>query len=310
MLPQMRKIITAFSFIPTLLLLACSSEPDSAPTYFDAMERGAGLMQTGDKVVTIAAVGDISCDTRQRLKYPCKDSDVADLIRSRNVDHVVLLGDIQYENGSHKEFLLNFGRIWEDLLPISLPLPGNHEYYQQGAAGYFESFPSQEPPGYYSVNLNETWKIIALNTNDRCRHVGCDSESVQYGWLKEQIQSERKCIIAASHHPRYSSGVHGNAKFMDDIFNLLQDASVPLLLSAHDHHYERFSTNPVQVISGAGGKLLRKARKNDESVVIDDKYGAVFITIVNTKIFIEFADTGGNVLDRTSIDCNIGRVAE
>jgi hypothetical protein len=50
-----------------------------------------------------------------------------------------------------------------------------------------------------------------------------------------------RCTLAFWHHPLYSSGGHGSIPKMRDAWRLLQDAGAELVLSGHDHDYERFA---------------------------------------------------------------------
>lgn len=61
-------------------------------------------------------------------------------------------------------------------------------------------------------------------------------------WLQADLAAHpASCSLAYWHRPRYSSGKHGDnadyAQFWDD----LQAAGVELVLSSHDHDYERFA---------------------------------------------------------------------
>ena len=43
--------------------------------------------------------------------------------------------------------------------------------------------------------------------------------------------------LAYFHHPRYSSGMHGNTAAMQTIWEVLMAHGVDLVLSDHDHDY-------------------------------------------------------------------------
>lgn len=83
---------------------------------------------TTTNTITPAAVGDISCNTSQRLKYPCVNRKVAKVIEKSNPDHELFLGDIQYQSASAKEIRENLARNWAALLDKSIAILGNHEY--------------------------------------------------------------------------------------------------------------------------------------------------------------------------------------
>lgn len=260
------------------------------------------------KPVIIASVGDISCSRTQRASgnYPCADAEVASLIRDKQPDHLFLLGDIQYQSHTVKNFQENFAPVWSDLIPIAKPVAGNHEYAEGGARGYYATWAKHPKPGYYSFDVNSRWVVVVMNTNDECRFVHCGKGSDQYVWLESELQkNESKCVVVMAHHPRYSSGVHGSSKFMNDSFELMTQYGVDILLSGHDHHYERFDTRPVQFVVGTGGKDLRRVGTPVEgSIFFSDKhYGALFMSVTDRGADLEFVSTDNIVVDRTTITC-------
>ena len=257
---------------------------------------------TTTNTITLAAVGDISCNTAQRLKYPCVDRKVSKAIERLNPDHVLLLGDIQYQSASVKEISENFARNWAPLLDRSMAIPGNHEYRTPGAKGFFNFFTSVPERGYYTVKLNDMWSILAINTNDKCEIVRCDEGSKQYRWIERQLQ-ELRCVIAISHHPRFSTGEHGSNIFMKDIYRLLRKYKVPVLLSGHDHHYERFTTKVAQYVVGTGGKDLREASGAMNSIEIDDNFGFLEIKLNAENLKTMFQGLTLSEMDSHEILC-------
>jgi hypothetical protein len=122
---------------------------------------------------------------------------------------------------------------------------GNHEYITN-ATGYEEYFGrSSTPDGttYYSFELG-TWHLIALDSN--CWAVPCGPGSPQYEWLKSDLQAATSrgdgiCQVAYFHHPRFSSGLHGDNRFVSPLWRLLYTYGVDVVLNGHDHSYERFA---------------------------------------------------------------------
>ena len=119
------------------------------------------------------------------------------------------------------------------------PVPGNHEYHTSGAKGYFGYWGAQAKPNgtsYYSFDLGD-WHVVALDFE-----IGLGSSSSQAKWLKSDLAASRKrCKLAYLHKPRWSSGRHGNSSGLADVYKILYDDRVTLLLSGHDHDYERFA---------------------------------------------------------------------
>ncbi|MET0619346.1 MAG: metallophosphoesterase, partial [Thermoanaerobaculia bacterium] len=156
---------------------------------------------------------------------------------------VFTLGDNVYPNGTAKQFLECYDPSWGRHKARTRPVPGNHDYRTQGAAGYFGYFGSAagDPrTGYYAYDLG-TWRVLVLNSN--CRQIGgCGPGSAQEKWLKQDLaENPRPCTVAMWHHPRYSSGEHGDDTDMRHIWKVLYDADADLVLAGHDHTYERFA---------------------------------------------------------------------
>jgi phage-related protein len=60
-------------------------------------------------------------------------------------------------------------------------------------------------------------------------------------WLKQDLAAHANaCTLAYWHEPRFSSGQHGNAQQMATIWNDLVAAHADVVLSGHNHDYERF----------------------------------------------------------------------
>jgi calcineurin-like phosphoesterase family protein len=291
----MKRFVIAL--FPIVLISSCSSAVSTSTSTTEAEKR-----------TVVAAVGDISCSGSQRRSgnYPCVDAEVAELVRGQQPDQLWLLGDIQYNSHTVKNFQENFGAIWVDLIPVAKPIAGNHEYAEGGARGYYATWTKHPKPGYYSFDINDNWFVVAMNTNDECRFVSCDKGSEQYLWLESELQKNaNKCIIVMAHHPRYSSGVHGSSRFMKDSFDLMTQHGVDIFLSGHDHHYERFDTQPTQFVVGTGGKDLRHIRDIEVGSVFVSNvhHGALFMDIYDRTAKIEFISVDQRVQDETTINC-------
>jgi hypothetical protein len=200
-----------------------------------------------DGTVLIAA-GDIGdCDGHG-------DEATAKLVKTLK-GTIVTLGDDAYPSGSKQDYSRCFGRSWGSVKRRIHPTPGNHDYDTSGASGYFDYFGSaagDRDKGFYSYDLG-AWHIIVLNSN--CGAVGgCDANSEQGQWLSEDLQNHHTtCILAYWHHPLYSSGTeHGGDPATRPLWQALYDEGADVVLSGHEHNYERFSPQD------AAGKIDRK----------------------------------------------------
>lgn len=162
---------------------------------------------------------------------------------------VFTTGDNVYDDGSAAEFANCYDPSWGRHRARTRPSPGNHDYHTAGAAGYYAYFGAAAgpPAGYYAYDLGQ-WRIYALNSN--CGDIGgCGLGSAQYTWLSADLAANpRACVAAYWHHPRWSSGAeHGSHTFMGPIWQALYDAGAELVLTGHDHLYERLAP-----MNGAG----------------------------------------------------------
>jgi Calcineurin-like phosphoesterase len=154
---------------------------------------------------------------------------------------VITAGDNAYDYGSPSEYAYCFDPTWGAFKDRLFPTIGNHDYYTPDAAGYFGYFGPRAGPdrrGYYSFDYGG-WHFISLNSM-----MGTYPGSEQYLWLKADLEQSRDslCTIALMHYPAFNSGLqYGSVVEMRPFFDLLYNAGVEMVLSGHDHLYERFA---------------------------------------------------------------------
>jgi hypothetical protein len=233
---------------------------------------------------------------------------------------VFTLGDNVYPNGTAKQFLQCYDPSWGRHKARTRPVPGNHDYRTQGAAGYFGYFGAAagDPrTGYYAYDLG-AWRVYALNSN--CGQIGgCGPGSAQEIWLKRDLAANaRPCTAAMWHHPRYSSGLHGDDTDMRHLWRVLYDAGADLVLAGHDHTYERFAPqNPEgkldlergirEFVVGTGGRSHYGFERIDrESQIRNNKdYGVLKLTLHASSYDWEFIPVaGGTFRDSGSGKCH------
>ena len=228
--------------------------------------------------VRIAAVGDIACKNPPgNNKSVCQYDDVANTIAAGDYDKLLLLGDIQYEYGEYKNFVENYDVYWGQLLPITAPVAGNHDWGTEGAAGYFRYFGDLAPAAWYSYDLGNQWHVVTLDST-LCGAGGrdCRPGSEQYEWLKADLaSSDAACTIAVWHHPRWDWFKYQKADWTQEyellrtapLYRLAYRHGVDLALAGHNHNYSRWMPSDpsgafdpergiTQFISGAGGRSL------------------------------------------------------
>ena len=241
---------------------------------------------------------------------------VPDLIVSWNPDMFLYLGDI-YENGTYTEFYNWYGSgedYFSRMRSITNPTVGNHEYNHGEAPGYFEYW--SNPPDYYSFD-SAGWHFISLDSNFT-RQVGPGTP--QYTWLAQDLaQNTAQCTLAFFHHPRFSIGHEGAAPRMDAIWALLVDESVDIVLTGHDHNYQRWepldgagAPDPngiTEFVVGSGGHGVRPFAETDPRVVtgvddVNDTLGALRLELYDDRASFEYINVDGVVLDSGEIPCH------
>jgi hypothetical protein len=153
---------------------------------------------------------------------------------------VFTAGDNAYNDGSPTNYSQCYAPTWGRHRARTRPSPGNHDYRTSGASGYFDYYGSNAGPaglGYYSYNLGN-WHIISLNSN-----IDMSAGSTQEQWLRADLAASNKpCTLAYWHHPRFSSGSHhGSSPTPQPLWQALYDARAEVVISGHEHNYERFA---------------------------------------------------------------------
>lgn len=236
----------------------------------------------------VMAAGDIACDPASAsynsgngTATRCRHKHTADLLAG--ADHVLTLGDQQYECGGLSAFNESYDPSWGDRKSITHPILADEEYGANGTGcgvagpdGYMAYFADQLAPhqpsaldpdqGYYSFDIG-AWHVIALNSE--CSRItgGCAQGGPQNDWLESDLAvSGATCTIALMHEPRFASKANG-AGPKASVKPLWQDLyahGVEIVLSGDQHFYERFApqdpdgtadANGIrQFVVGTGGK--------------------------------------------------------
>lgn len=313
-MPPMRRV--ALLLAALVVLGACSGSggggpaPAAAPTTL----RLPTTTSTTLPVATVLAAGDIaSCNSGG-------DEATAALLDQRPNALILTLGDNVYESGTAAEFANCFDPTWGRHKGRIRPALGNHEYGVFRAGGYFGAFGAaagEAPLGWYSFDL-ATWHIIVLNSN--CEVVGCATGGTQEKWLREDMGAHpAACTLAVWHHPRWSSGTtHGPTPAVAPLYQALHDAGVEVLLSGHEHNYERFppldpagNFDPArgvrQFVVGTGGRSHYPLGppQNGSQVRNDTTFGLLVLTLRPASYDWQFVPEAGKTFtDAGSAPCH------
>jgi len=218
---------------------------------------------------------------------------------------VFTLGDNAYFQGTRQQYMNCYDPAWGRHKDRTYPVPGNHEYESPGAGPYYEYFGERAVSidtgqSYYSFPVGD-WHAVALNSN-----IAAGPGSAQAVWLRNDLAASRtKCTVAYWHHPLFTSGPNGDTVAMRELWQILYEANADLVLSAHEHFYERFAPqDPTgrpdtargirQFIAGTGGALLyQPVSIHPNSEVRISAFGVLKLTLSADSYRWEFIPVSG-----------------
>jgi len=229
---------------------------------------------------------------------------------------VFVAGDNAYPDGSAADYANCYDPTWGRFKSRTHPAPGNHEYNIPGASGYFDYFGSaagDPSKGYYSYDYGG-WHIVAINSV-----ITRNAGSAQEQWLRADLAAnQKKCILAYWHYPRFSSGsVHGSDASMQAIWQALYDYGADIVVSGHEHNYERFAPQTptgeldnargirqfVAGTGGAGNYSFGVTQPNSE-VRYNATPGVLKFTLYADHYDWQFIPTSGSFTDTGSGSCH------
>jgi Calcineurin-like phosphoesterase len=226
---------------------------------------------------------------------------------------VFTLGDHAEPDGTIEQFEACYDPTWgrPSIKERTRPAAGDNDFDDPGAAGYFTYFgeaAGEAGAGWYAYDAG-AWRVYVLNSN--CGGVGgCGPGSAQEAWLIEDLAAEpRDCVVAMWHHPYFTSGASlGRDASTRNFWRILQEAGAELVLSGHDHHYERFAPQTgtgvadpngmVQFIVGTGGNRpdnVAVEAPNSEARATD-VFGVLRLELAPEGYAFEFIGVAGREL--------------
>lgn len=284
----------------------------------------------------IAAAGDIACDPNSNAfnegrgsATACHQRATSDLLVNAGLTAALAIGDLQYYCGALAAFMFSYDPSWGRVKSITYPAPGNHEYQgggaygcTPGAEGYFAYWGAgaRNPSGgYYSFDIG-AWHLISLNSN--CDFIGgCGLGSPEERWLRADLAAHAgaRCTLAFWHHPPFTSsvtpvGIPRTQALLQDLY----DGGGDVLLTGHQHNYERFAPQTPQGVAdpqrgvrefvvGTGGEDLRPFGTPiaNSEVRNDETFGVLELILLPTGYSWQFIPEAGDTFtDRGSSQCH------
>lgn len=213
-------------------------------------------------------------------------------------DKLLLLGDNIYENGDPS---LVQAKVLDPLTPVLdgptelLAVLGNHDVHDDN--GDAQAAALGMPNRWYATST-DLLTVIALDSTQ-------PDNAEQREWLRATLaDTASSWTIVILHHPAFSAGWHGNEPGVQANFvPLFEEFGVDLVLSGHDHDYQRSTAinGVTYVVTGAAAKL-RPTGREDFTAVSWSTHSFVDLSIYPDRIEGQAIDHDSRAIDTFTLN--------
>lgn len=226
-------------------------------------------------------------------------------------------GDNAYYGGTAQSFQDNVFKVYQEILaevPM-LPTPGNHDYQSYDLQPYLDSFflPEQGPDAWSHERFwRVDWgplRLFGLDSVDSMFKLTREPGDDQLDWIEEQdALPGPPWKLAAFHYPAYSAQPNRTPDYLVKLHlePLLEALAFPLVLTGHNHMYERFvpiregkadPTGITWIVSGGGGQGLYPTGKDPLHAYVEEAYHFMIFDVDACTLQGRAIDIKGNVID-------------
>jgi len=218
------------------------------------------------------------------------------------VDALVTTGDNVYDFGEPKYFEAYLKAPYRALQTTGRPMwatLGNHDVAAGHGAQQLTFL--DLPPLPYAKSLPGV-RLLFLDANR-------PGDEAQKQWLAEQLAAPAPPLftVAVFHQPVFSCGIHGRTPgVIEHWYPMLNSGQVSLVLTGHDHDYERFlsAEGTTYIVTGGGGRnlyplipLCNPPEKRAGAV----KHHFTGIEVYSDRMALTVVAVDGSIIDRVDI---------
>lgn len=249
----------------------------------------------GAPALRMAVAGDIG-DSGPRLNATARA--IEQLTGARGWDALLLLGDNVYPNGDPKRLPKT---VFEPFAPILdagtrlLAILGNHDVKQGNGPRQVKALGMAGR--WWSTEMHGVL-IVGLDSNRA-------DDPAQRSWLERTLRdSTATWKIVALHHPPYSAGYQGSSKNVRAAFSpLFERYGVQLVLSGHDHDYQRSKPiNGVTYIVSGGAAGTRRTGTASFTADSFSWHHFVEVAVFDRQLVVRAINQDHRVADEAVID--------
>jgi hypothetical protein len=279
--------------------------PTPAPTP-PAAGTPAGNIYTAALPGTICKIG-VVADIASTPADVVRAKAVKATMDAAKVQQYVLPGDLAYPHGSASDYDDNFKPVYGYANPKMRPSPGNHEWDEDNASGYYShAFPGI--PARYAYDACG-WRLISVDTES-----SSDADAAAEFIRAENAKNPNQPTAIQWHKPRWSSNDnHGSNEDQDVVWEAAVETKAALVWNGHDHCYERFDAlgatgkptpgGVTEFVIGTGGREQYKgfSALPGSAKRLDTYHGAgIFTLTFDGRWSMEYRDISGTVRDSAS----------
>ena len=276
------------------LLASCGrSGPDEAPYVAPTVP------PLGNEMASFLVVGDFGVGNDDEAAVARA---MHEWVNDHGADAFISVGDSIYPEAETKYFeaawTTPFGWVDEAEIPV-IPALGNHDVEDGSSAEVIDFF---DMPGPWYDRTIKGVRFIVLNSND--------VSNEQTEWLRRTISKDQgRWTIVIVHKPPYDCGKYdGTSEVRDEWVPEFRERA-DMVLSGHDHNYQRFAPleGVTYVITGGGGDSFYGL--DDECTPEtpprlagnDSLHHFVVVRASQTKLDVLTIGADGSIIDRFAI---------
>lgn len=248
------------------------------------------------------------------------ERDVAQLVKGWNPEFIITLGDNNYSDGQAQTIDANVGQYYHDFIGSYrgsygpgaadnrfFPSIGNHDTHTGRGQPYLDYFTLPGNERYYDFVRGQV-HFFVLNSDPTEQH-GSTVVSRQARWLKARLAASKATWkVVYCHHAAYSSGSHGSSWLLRWPF---RKWGASVVLSGHDHHYERLLEGGLPyIVNGLGGRSLYGLASQPAPGSLlryNADYGAQLIEASADSLRLRFYTRTGKLIDSYTLRPGLSR---
>lgn len=212
-------------------------------------------------------------------------------------DALVLLGDNVYPSGDPARLDETVFTPFGDVLGSGaqlLAILGNHDVKQDHADAQIAALGMPGP--WYARQVGDV-TFVALDSNR-------PNDPQQRAWLEGILAAAKTTWkIVALHHPPYSAGYQGSSIAAREAFSpLFEKYGVQLVLSGHEHDYQRsLPINGVTYVVSGGAADTRRTGREEFTAVSGSWHHFVDLSVFSDHLLLRAVNQRLRVFDEWSI---------